>query len=281
VKKISDSTRNWSLTYKCLIYIFLIFSAVMIVSPLYFMVIWSSWDVRGIFQFPPKYIFGSCLLGNLKFLIEESYFLSMINSVFIAVVNTLLAIFFCTLGGFAFAKYKFKGKEILFSFLLATIAIPYQITLVPLFIMMLKMHWVDTYYAVIIPSIVNAFGIFFMRQSIQEAVPDELLDAARIDGISEFGLYGRIVLPLILPNTAAFAIITFMSNWNAYIWPLVVLRSKEMQTFPVALSRLMGLYYKPWGSLMLGATLSLVPPLILFVCLQKYFIKGMILGAFK
>lgn len=281
MEKVSNSTKKRTLIYKCLIYILLVFGAIVVVSPLYFMVIWSSWDVKGVFQFPPKYIFGPYLLENLRFLIEEVYFLGMLNSTFIATVNTLLAIFFCTLGGFAFAKYKFRGKEVLFVFLLATMAIPFQITLVPLFIIMLKLHWINTYYAVIVPSIANAFGVFFMRQSIQATVPDELLDAARIDGVPEFGLYGRIVLPVILPSIAAFGIISFMSNWNAYIWPLIVLRTREMQTLPVVLSRLTGIYYKPWGSLMLGTTLSVIPPLILFLSLQKYFIKGIILGAFR
>lgn len=280
MKKTSNS-KSRQLVYRYLIYIFLIFFAVVVVSPLYFIVIWSSWDVKGIFQFPPKLIFGSYILENFKFLIEELYFLSILNSLFIATANTLLAIFFCTLGGFAFAKYKFKGREVLFSILLAALAIPYQITLVPLFIIMLKLHWVNTYYAVIIPSIANVFGVFFMRQSIRAAVPDELLDVARIDGATEFGLYGKIVLPVILPNIAGFGILTFMANWRAYIWPLIILRSKEIQTFPVALSRLMGIWYKPWGSMMLAVALSLIPPLILFLCLQKYFIKGLILGTFR
>jgi lactose/L-arabinose transport system permease protein len=261
------------------------------IGPLVFMLIWSTWDYRGIFQWPPRLSFGPFLLENARYLLstqKTAFVYGIYNSMIISSVNTIMAVFFCSLSGFAFAKYQFKGKRVLFFLLLGTMMIPYQITLIPLFIIMARLHWVNTYWAVIVPTIANAFGVFLMRNSIFATIPDELLDAARIDGVSEYGLYFKVLLPLLLPTLAAFSTITFMANWNSFVWPIIILRSKEMQVFTTALATMINTFPTaglksewPYGASILGSTISMIPPVILFFALQKHFIKGILTGAIK
>jgi lactose/L-arabinose transport system permease protein len=252
------------------------------VLPLYWTVIWSTWDVSGIFSFPPKLLPGSFLLDNLSQLDQAAGIARVTaNSLFVAVVSTAGALFFCSLAGFAFAKYRFRGRTPLFYLLLATMAIPGQITVVPLFVIMLRLNWINTYQALIVPGLIPAFGIFLMRQSIEEAIPDELLDAARMDGARELRLFLQVVFPIILPNAAALSILLFAANWGNLFWPLVAMRTPEMFTLPLALASLIGTYSRPYGAVMIGSLISILPPLILFIALQRYFIKGLVAGTFR
>ena len=203
-----------------------------------------------------------------------------INSVFIATASTLLTLFFCSLGGYAFAKYEFKGKAVLFGILLASMMIPFQVLLVPLFGLMSDIGWLNSYKAIIIPFSVGAFGIFLMRQFIV-TIPSELIDAARIDGCSEFGIYYRIVLPIIKPALGALTIYSFLSSWNGYLWPLIVLRDEAKYTLPIGLANLIGIYRQDYGMLMAGTFLSLLPIIILFLAMQREFIQGITLGSVK
>lgn len=203
-----------------------------------------------------------------------------INSVFIATAATLLALFFCSLGGFAFAKYQFRGKTILFGIMLASMMVPFQVLLVPLFGLMYDIGWLNSYNAIIFPFSVGAFGVFLMRQFII-TIPSELLDAARIDGCSEFGIYYRIVLPIIKPALGALTIYTFLSSWNGYLWPLIVLRDEAKYTLPIGLANLIGIYRQDYGMLMAGTLLSLLPIVILFLAMQREFVQGITLGSVK
>ena len=203
-----------------------------------------------------------------------------INSVFIATASTLLALFFCSLGGFAFAKYQFRGKTILFGIMLASMMVPFQVLLVPLFGLMYEIGWLNSYNAIIFPFSVGAFGVFLMRQFII-TIPSELLDAARIDGCSEFGIYYRIVLPIIKPALGALTIYTFLSSWNGYLWPLIVLRDEAKYTLPIGLANLIGIYRQDYGMLMAGTLLSLLPIVILFLAMQREFVQGITLGSVK
>lgn len=203
-----------------------------------------------------------------------------INSVFIATASTLLALFFCSLGGFAFAKYQFRGKTILFGIMLASMMVPFQVLLVPLFGLMYDIGWLNSYNAIIFPFSVGAFGVFLMRQFIV-TIPSELLDAARMDGCSEFGIYYRIVLPIIKPALGALTIYTFLSSWNGYLWPLIVLRDEAKYTLPIGLANLIGIYRQDYGMLMAGTLLSLLPIVILFLAMQREFVQGMTLGSVK
>ena len=203
-----------------------------------------------------------------------------INSVFIATASTLLTLFFCSLGGYAFAKYQFRGKTILFGILLASMMIPFQVLLVPLFGLMSDIGWLNSYKAIIIPFSVGAFGVFLMRQFIV-TIPSELLDAARIDGCSEFGIYYRIVLPIIKPALGALTIYSFLSSWNGYLWPLIVLRDEAKYTLPIGLANLIGIYRQDYGMLMAGTLLSLLPIVVLFLAMQREFVQGITLGGVK
>ena len=207
----------------------------------------------------------------------NQYFL---NSVFIATASTLLTLFFCSLGGYAFAKYQFKGKRILFGILLASMMIPFQVLLVPLFGLMYNIGWLNSYKAIIIPFSVGAFGVFLMRQFII-SIPSELIDAARIDGCSEFGIYYRIILPIIKPALGALTIYSFLGSWNGYLWPLIVLRDEQKYTLPIGLANLIGTYRQEYGMLMAGTFLSLLPIVILFLAMQREFVQGITLGSVK
>jgi ABC-type glycerol-3-phosphate transport system permease component len=204
------------------------------------------------------------------------------NSFFIATTSTVLSVFLCALGGYAFAKFRFPGRGFLFSFMLASMAIPFAVIMVPLFIMMRNyFHWIDTPLPLIIPGAANAFGIFFMRQYMS-TLPDELLDAARVDGASEFGIFWRIVLPISIPALVSLSIIFFMASWNNFLWPIAVLRSPDQQTVPLMLNSLQG----PPGRtafdvLMAGSVVSLIPMLVVFLVLQRYLIGGITAGSVK
>ena len=204
------------------------------------------------------------------------------NSFFIATTSTLLSVFLCALGGYAFAKFRFPGQGFLFGFMLASMAIPFAVVMVPLFIMMRNyFHWIDTPLPLIIPGAANAFGIFFMRQYMS-TLPDELLDAARVDGASEFGIFLRVVVPISVPAIVSLGIIFFMASWNNFLWPIAVLRSPDQQTVPLMLNSLQG----PPGRtafdvLMAGSVVSLIPMLVVFLVLQRYLIGGITAGSVK
>ena len=203
-----------------------------------------------------------------------------VNSVFIATASTLLTLFFCSLGGYAFAKYQFRGQKILFGILLASMMVPFQVLLVPLFGLMYDIGWLNSYKAIVIPFSVGAFGVFLMRQFIV-TIPSELLDAARIDGCSEFGIYYRIVLPIIKPALGALTIYSFLGSWNGYLWPLIILRDEAKYTLPIGLANLVGIYRQDYGILMAGTLLSLMPIVILFLAMQREFVQGITLGGVK
>lgn len=222
-------------------------------------------------------------LANYASLFQQSDALRKVwNSLYIAALYTALAVFLCAMGGYAFAKFRFPGRGVLFGFLLATMAVPFAVVMVPLFIMMRNwFHWIDTPWPLIVPWAANAFGIFFMRQYML-SVPDDMLDAARVDGASELRIFLRIVLPVSRPGLASLAILFFVLKWNDFLWPLAVLRSEEVQTVPVMLNSLQG----PPGRtafdvLMAGSVVSVLPMLLLFLLLQRHLVVGLTAGAVR
>jgi len=207
---------------------------------------------------------------------------NLYNSLFVSINYTVLAVFLCSLAGFAFAKFDFPGKRFLFALMLGTIMVPGVVNIVPSFIVMKTLGWVNTYWSLIIPGAANAFGIFFFRQYIKSAVPDELLDAARMDGCSDFGIYWRIVVPVISPALVTMAIMDFMGTWNDYQWPLIMLRSPDMYTVIVAIASFPAPRFRqPWGAIMAGSTVSVLPPIVLFLLFQKRIISGITIGSVK
>jgi multiple sugar transport system permease protein len=211
------------------------------------------------------------------------------NTLIILVFKGALTMFFCPLAGFAFAKFKFRGRNALFTFLLATFMMPPIILIVPLLLEMGSLQWVDTYQALILPGAIDAFSIFWMRQQMA-SVPDELLDAARIDGCTPFGIFLRIVLPVTRPALAALAILTFLGIYNDFVWPVIVTNTDDMQTLQVMLSALAtqinntqpGLTGQAaWGQILAASTIATVPVLVLFLFMQRQFIQGLLTGSVK
>ncbi len=223
-------------------------------------------------------------LDNYRFAFSASPLLrNFFNSVFIAATTTALSLFVSSLAGFAFAKLEFPGKRGLFLIMIGTLMVPSLVGILPLFVIISKLGWVDTYQAVIVPSIASAFGIFFMCQYIH-SIPNELLDAARIDGLRDysFGLYWRIVVPLIKPALATLSIMGFMGSWNNFMWPLMVLRSSAMYTIVVAVAALPSAQFNtPYGPIMAGTTIAVVPLIILFLVFQRQFVAGVMRTGLK
>ena len=211
---------------------------------------------------------------------ETMYVRWYLNTLFVAVSRTLLALFFCTLAGFAFAKYEFKFKKPLFVFVIATFTLPFQVVLVPLYKLTQTLGWVNTYWVLILPFAAPAFIIFLARQYIV-AVPSELLEAARIDGAGELTIFLRIVLPILKPALAVMSILVFNAGWNEYLWPLIVINDQKLFVLNLALPALRGPYGNEYGTVLAGATLATVPVVAVFVFMQRQFIEGIMAGALK
>jgi lactose/L-arabinose transport system permease protein len=204
---------------------------------------------------------------------------AMGSSVFVAVVYTLLSLVLCSMAGFAFAKYEFRFKQPLFYAILATLILPIQLLVIPLFLLMAQLDLTNSYWAIILPWAANPLGIFLMRQNMQ-SIPDALLESARMDGATEFQLYYKIALPTMKSSLAALAIILFLFQWNLFLFPLVVLEQGKY-TIPVAINQLVGAQRVYYDQIMVAATLSIVPIFLLFLVLQKQFVSGILAGSVK
>ena len=253
--------------------------------PFLWMVSASFKTTQEIFSYPPTLIPSAFSLANYQRLFSNWPFPSWYgNSLTVAIVTTVMVLFFSSLAGFAFAKYRFRGQTVLFILLLGSSMIPFPILLIPLFILVANIGWVNSLEALIIPFMAPAIGIFLMRQFISY-VPSELLDAARIDGASDFRTYWQIVLPLVLPGLATLGILTFLGSWNNYLWPLVVLRSSESMTLPVGMAAMLtGVAAgsaPPYGPAMAASVLVSIPIIVVFLFLQRYYIAGLTLGGVK
>lgn len=235
-----------------------------------------------VFGFPPVLFSERSTLLNYEYLLREKNLLRIVgNTFFVAASATLLSLFFRSLGGYGFAKYRFPGRTALFSFLLATMIIPSAVTMVPNFVIMRQFGWVDTFWPLIVPGAANAFGIFFMRQYIS-SISDELLDAARIDGAHEFGIYWRVIVPIIVPGLTSLGMIFFMGSWNNYLGPLIFLKSPEKFTLPLAIFSFGGAVgLTNYTAQMAMSVISLIPLLIIFLVFQRRFVEGITAGAVK
>ena len=272
--------RGYSLT-NGLVYLLLIIGAVVMLFPF----IWefsSSFKTLGeIFNYPPELIPPEFNLRNYRQLFSRTLFIRwFVNSNVVTAISVILSVFLCALGGFGFAKYNFRLRTPLFAIMISSIVVPFNVILIPLFVLISKFGWVDTYYALIIPFLTPAFGIFLIRQYMV-SIPSELLDSARIDGCSEFNIFLRIILPLVKPILGAYAIFQFIFVWNAFLWPLVVLYSEDKYTLPLGLASFIGIRLKDYGMVMAASTLATIPFIIVFSVMQKQFISGLTLGAVK
>ena len=270
-------------TLKAKIFTFIILFTAVFVSlyPFYQMFISSTLKTSEILKIPPTMTLGNNLADNLKSLKDKTNIgRVMVNSIFVATTYTFLTLIVNSLAGYALAKFDFKGKNTIFFIIMGTMMIPAQVLYIPQFTMMTSIGWANKFRAVIVPALANAFGIFLMRQNMI-SFPMSLIESARIDGYGEFSIFFRIVLPNMKPALGALGIYNFMSQWGNFMWPLIILSTKDMYTFPVALASLDGLMYKDYGMMMLGASISTIPVLVMFLLFQKQFIAGLMGGAIK
>lgn len=277
-----------------LLYVVLLAGVVLSLWPFYWMVLTSFRGYADFYTWPPELLpvnltrenyralfglEGGLVYGKWTMAASTPFHRSAVNSFIIASASTLLGLLFSSMAGFAFAKYDFPGRETLFVVLLATMMLPQFVILIPLFVMMSRLHLINTYAGVILPSCASAFGILWLRQYMS-SLPSELLDAAIIDGASHYRVYWRIFLPLSKPALSALGFLLFMGQWNDFLWPLVMLTSERMYTIPIFLQNLQRMVeMPPYPLIMAGSTIAVIPLLIGFAIMQEQFIAGLTAGA--
>jgi cellobiose transport system permease protein len=256
--------------------------AVISLFPLYWLVVMASNTTSDIYKSPPVLVPGTHLFDNIRAVFETIDFGgSLLNTVIVAVSVTALVLFFDSIAAFTFAKFSFPGRKLLFTLLLVTFMLPAQLSVIPQFITMINLGWVGQLQALIVPAAANAFGIFWLRQYIVSAVPDELIDAAKIDGAGFFRQYLTVCIPLIRPGLGFLGVFTFIASWNDYLWPLIVLNDPGTLTLQVAMSQLNSAHGKDYGMVMAGALLAVLPLIIVFLIGAKQFIGDIAKGALK
>ena len=264
------------------LHLVLLFGVVFSLFPFYWMVVMATNMTSDIYRYPPKLTFGSELATNIAHVFEKiPFFAAMANTAVVAVATTALVLFFDSLAAFSFAKFDFPGRRVLFGLLLGMFMLPAQLALIPQFVIMVKLGWAGQLQALIVPAAANAFGIFWMRQYISRAVPDELLDAARLDGCGFLRQYWHVALPAIRPGLSFLGIYTFIAAWNDYVWPLIVLVDPDRLTLQVALSQLNRSYGQDYSMVMAGALLAVVPLVVVFVLFARGFIADAVKGAVR
>ncbi len=261
---------------KILLYIILSLGAFSMIFPFLWMILTSLMQNSQIFSFPPTFIPKPLIIDNYREVLGNMPILRYFyNSMFTAIITTIGQVIIASMAGFAFAKMKFKFKEPLFIIILLTMMIPPQVNIVPLFFIMRELHLINTFGALILPGLFGGFGIFLMRQWFK-SMPDELIDAAKIDGCNYLEMFFKIALPLALPAIMTLGIFTFITMWNSFMWPLIVTNSDAIRTLPVAIAGLKGSYRETieWGQLMACAVITTFPVVLIFLAGQKYFING-------
>lgn len=262
-------------------YLILIVIAILSLLPLYWMFTTSVKSQVAYLARPPEMIPLQPTLSHFNRLFRHpSVFRWLFNSLGIAVTVTLCNLFFASLAGYTFAKKRFPGDSLFFWLYMAVMMIPFQITIVPLFLLMNRLGWVNTYQALIIPAIAMPINVLLMRQATQ-SLPGEILDAGKIDGCSEFGLFWHLVLPMSTNGLAVMGIFTFVGMWNDFLWPLVATTSEKMRTLPVGISSFQATFSTDYGLLMAGGVLLAIPVFFVFFTFQRYFLEGITMGAVK
>ncbi len=265
---------NW------LAFVLLLLGALLMCSPFVWMLSTSIKPGPEIFAFPPKLLPAQPEFGNYGRIFTVIPFgRLMFNSLVVSLSVTALQLLVCSMAAFAFARLRFKGREFLFLLYLSALMVPSQVTLIPNFILVRSLGWIDTYAALILPFAFSSFGTFLLRQAFL-TLPRELEDAARIDGASYWVMYSKITVPLSLPALGALAIFTFVAQWNNFLWPLIITTKPQMQTLTVGLSGLRGQYNTDWALMMAGSVLAILPIFAVFIAGNKAFIKGITSGGF-
>jgi len=269
------------LAVRALAYAALTLGAVVALIPFVWMVSTSFKNLEDVGNLPPQWIPHPFVTDAYPRVWAELPFLNfLVNSLYTTLCVVLGQLLTCSLSAYAFARLEFKGRDKMFYLYLATMMIPGQVTLIPAFVLMRWLNWIDTPLALIMPGLSSAFGVFLLRQFFL-TIPRELEDAARIDGYGLFGIYWRIILPLSKAALATLAVFTFLGSWNDFLWPFVVINTPERMTLPVGLSFLSANHATDWPLLMAGSSLSLIPVVIVFLLAQRYFVEGIALTGLK
>ena len=249
--------------------------------PLLYVISTSLKDNAALFSYPPEWIPRDPTFVNFRSLVEDYPYLRWtFNSLVVAAAVTVTKVMIDSMAGYAFAKMTFPGKDALFLIVLMTLMVPFAATLIPLFLIVRGLGLTNTYLGLILPALASPIGIFMMRQFI-ESLPSDLENAARLDGCSEFQIFRRVILPLMKPGLVVLGVFTFMTQWTSYLWPLVINTREDMFTLTVGVQSLRSLFTVGWGILSAGAVLSMLPLILVFLFLQRYFIAGSIAGALK
>lgn len=264
-----------------LTYLVLVGSALLSVFPLYWTAVAASHSNNAIASTPPPFLPNRSLFDNMRLAMQQAPIAkAILNSVIVAGCITVGTVLCCTLAGFAFAKLKFRGRSLLFSLVIGTMMVPVQLAVIPLFILIAKLQWVNQLQAVVLPTLVSAFGVFFMRQYLIQSLPDELVEAGRVDGASTLRIFWSIVIPVARPAMAVLGMLTFLTAWNDFFWPIIALTTAN-PTVQVALAGL-GTGYVPQKSIiMAGTLLGTLPVLVVFMVLGKQIVGGIMQGAVK
>jgi multiple sugar transport system permease protein len=266
---------------KILVHAALLFGAVLALTPLVWMISASLMRPGEASEFPPPFFPSRATFGNYRDLFTRlSLGRALANSLLVAVLTTLGVLFLNSMAGYAFAKLRFRGRDRLFAGLMAALVIPAPVAMLPLFLMLRSVGLVNTYVGAALPGLAGIIGIFLIRQ-FARSIPDDLLNAARLEGASEFRIYWTIVLPLLRPVLATLGIVTFLATWNDFVWPLVILTDESRYTLPVALAGLVGEHSADIELMMAGAVLTVLPVLLLFLLLQRQYVEGITLGGVK
>lgn len=272
-------TRSWLAAL--LVHTLLIGGVILALAPLMWMLAASLMPTGEANTYPPRLWPSTITFEHYSALFTRLDLARyLLNSTLLASAVTIIALLINSMAGYAFAKFRFRGRERIFQSLLAALVIPAQVTMLPLFLLLKQFGLINTYGGVIIPGMASIFGIFLIRQYLL-AIPDSLLDAARMDGAGEFRIYWSLILPLCRPILVTLAIFTFLGVWNDFMWPLIVLTDSAMYTLPVALANLLGEHVQDTELMMAGSVLTVLPVMLLFVALQKYYIAGIMLGGMK
>ena len=267
---------------KISLYFILIVIALVMLLPFYMMFVMSTLSTNEIYSFPPIMWFGDNLVTNFRNMVEAVNLpRAFLNSCIVTFTYTFLVLLFCSMGGYAFSVYDFPGRSKLFGILLGTMMVPATASIIPWFIMISRLHWVNSFQALIIPGCANAFGIFWMRQYCQNNVPASLMEAARIDGCSEWTIFFRVIAPILKPAYASLGIMQFVNMWNEFMQALIILRDEDLYTLPLLLRSMVSDRGTDYGAMMLASTCAVLPLLICFLCASKFFMDGLTAGAVK
>lgn len=275
-------TRLWAASR--LTYAALIAAGVLSIFPIYWMFVVASRSNDAMGQLPPPVTPGGNFGANVSRLLDntDAYFVAgLVNSAIVATTVTVSVVFFSTLAGFAFAKLRFRGRNALLMVIIATMMVPTQLGVIPLYLLMTKLNWNDRLPAVIVPALVTGFGVFMMRQYAGQAVSTELIEAARVDGCNTARIYWNVVLPALRPAAAVLGLLTFMTTWNDFLWPYAVLNDPENPTVQLALRTLSDGYYTDMSQVFTGTAIATLPLLLVFVLFGRQIIGGIMEGAIK